>query len=305
MNQSASQSTDRKQRYKQLIDDVNNLQSSIGTRMTSETCRAVRSIIQTCDEIHKESSINDKLENPSEVVLDAQIIKSTHESISKLLLANSEFNDGIYQNAISALISHNDTENWKDITRLAIGCSCSVATKSSMLGAIDVELKERVVKERQQRNRTILSQEKRPETIKQLKRDDKGAEKINILLKQVSDIFRANNKKPIPYYKLIIDPQNFMNTVENAFQMAFLARDGNIAIERSSNGLPLVRLASKDEIDLHPDTSQSICSLNMDLCQRMIDKYDIRKAMLYVPVDIDDENSGENHMENIDEEDSD
>lgn len=78
--------------------------NSIGTRLASETCRAVRTIIQTCDDIHREGSIGDKLENPSEVVLDAQIIKSTHESISKLLLANSEFNDGIYQNAIVSIL---------------------------------------------------------------------------------------------------------------------------------------------------------------------------------------------------------
>lgn len=137
-----------------------------------------------------------------------------------------------------------------------------------MLGAADIEPKERIVKERQQRRRTVLSQEKKPETIQQLKRGDRGAEKVNILLKQLDVIFRANHRQPIPYYKLIIDPHDFMNTVENAFQMAFLARDGNIAIESSgSDGLPHVRLAHKDELDAHPDTSQSICSLSMDLVQ--------------------------------------
>lgn len=167
----------------------------------------------------------------------------------------------------SALISHDDTEKWEDLTKFAINCSKSVATKSSMLGAIDVEPKERVIKERQQRRRTVLSQEKRPETIKQLKRDDRGAEKVNILLKQLSDIFQANNRQPIPFYKLVIDPNDFMNTVENSFQLAFLARDGNIAIECGSDGHPQVRLASKDEIDVQQDTSQSICSLNMELCK--------------------------------------
>lgn len=136
-----------------------------------------------------------------------------------------------------------------------------------MLGAIDVEPKERVVREKQQRRRTVLTQEKRPETIQQLKRDDRGAEKVNIILKQVNDLFRQHNREPIPYYKLIIDPGNFMNTVENAFQIAFLARDGNIAIETGNDGYPQVRMAPKDEIERHPDTSQAICSLNMGLCQ--------------------------------------
>ncbi|XP_073833573.1 uncharacterized protein [Musca autumnalis] len=115
MDQTASQSTDRKQRYKILIDELNNINKNIGTCEESETCSALRNIIEQNDNIHKEGSIGDKLENTSEVVLDAQILKSTHESISKLLQASSEF--------ISALICHNDTENWQDITRTALACS--------------------------------------------------------------------------------------------------------------------------------------------------------------------------------------
>ncbi|XP_073833560.1 EP300-interacting inhibitor of differentiation 3-like [Musca autumnalis] len=305
MDQTASQSTDRKQRYKLLIDELSNINKNIGTCEESETCSALRNIIEQNDNIHKEGSIGDKLENTSEVVLDAQILKSTHESISKLLQASSEFNDGMYQNAISALICHNDTENWQDITRIALACSKSVATKSSMLGAADIEPKERIVKERQQRRRTVLTQEKKPETIKQLKRDDRGAEKVNILQKQLDDIFRANRRQPIPYYKLIIDPHDFMNTVENAFQMAFLARDGNIAIECAADGLPHVRLATKDEIEAQPDTSQSICSLNMDLVKRMIDIYKIREPMLNIPSDIEEHNDNDNDYSRHDDEDSD
>lgn len=164
------------------------------------------------------------------------------------------------------MISHNDSDNWQELTKIAVSVSKCAATKSSMLGAIDVEPKERVIKERQQRRRTVLGEEKKPETLKQLTRKDRGAEKVNIILKQISDVFRSNGRQPIPYYKLIIDPNDFMNTVENAFQMAFLARDGNIAIECDDIGYPHVRLASKDEIDVHQDTSQSICSLSMDLC---------------------------------------
>lgn len=42
----------------------------------------------------------EKVENTSEIVMDAQLMKNVHESVSKLLLANAEFNDGMYSNAI-------------------------------------------------------------------------------------------------------------------------------------------------------------------------------------------------------------
>ncbi|KNC30139.1 hypothetical protein FF38_05284 [Lucilia cuprina] len=290
MNNS-SQYGDRKQRYKLLLDESNQLQQGIGHQLPSETCRAVQNIVQNCDNIHKETPITEKVENTSEIVMDAQLMKSVHESVSKLLLANSEFNDGMYSNAINALISQNESDNWRVIAEIAITVAKPANTKSSMLGAIDVEPKERVVKEKQQRRRTVLTQEKRPETIKQLKRDDRGAEKVNIILRQVSDKFRENNREPIPYYRLIIDPHNFMNTVENAFQIAFLARDGNVAIEAGEDGYPQVRLAPKDEIQRHTDTLQAICSLNMQLCKEMIEIYDITEPMLDVPDDLEDNDS--------------
>ncbi|KAI8127788.1 Non-structural maintenance of chromosomes element 4 like protein A [Lucilia cuprina] len=367
MNNS-SQYGDRKQRYKLLLDESNQLQQGIGHQLPSETCRAVQNIVQNCDNIHKETPITEKVENTSEIVMDAQLMKSVHESVSKLLLANSEFNDGIiklqspspprgmsvkdlrmyesdiqehlddiedessYRTAlntihqqavedsnnshrdniilggrpppvaneernlrrrtrVNALISQNESDNWRVIAEIAITVAKPANTKSSMLGAIDVEPKERVVKEKQQRRRTVLTQEKRPETIKQLKRDDRGAEKVNIILRQVSDKFRENNREPIPYYRLIIDPHNFMNTVENAFQIAFLARDGNVAIEAGEDGYPQVRLAPKDEIQRHTDTLQAICSLNMQLCKEMIEIYDITEPMLDVPDDLEDNDS--------------
>ncbi|KAL9912674.1 uncharacterized protein ACN427_002253 isoform 1-T1 [Glossina fuscipes fuscipes] len=87
------------------------------------------------------------------------------------------------------------------------------------------------------------TQEKRPEVIGKLKRKHRGAEKINIILKQVNDLYKANNFQLIHFYKLIIDLENFMNAVENAFQLSFLARDDcgsivkskRLVIRRASN----------------------------------------------------------------------
>ncbi|KAM7349041.1 SMC5-SMC6 complex kleisin component Non-SMC element 1 [Cochliomyia hominivorax] len=296
-----SQYGDRKQRYNQLLDETKQLQMEIGVQLPSETCRAVQSIVQNCDNIHKEAPITEKIENTSEMVMDAQLMKNVHESVSKLLLANSEFNDGMYSNAINALISKNDSDNWQIITEIALSVARTAFTKSSMLGAIDVEPKERIVRERQQRRRTVLTQEKRPETIQQMKRDDRGAEKVNIIQKQLDDIFRANNCEPVPFYALIIDPHNFMNTVENAFQMAFLARDGNISIETGNDGYPQVRLVPKDEIERYPETTQAICSLNMEFCQEMIDFYGITSPKLYVPVDMDNNSTQMNNDEDDDD----
>ena len=137
----------------------------------------------------------------------------------------------------------------------------------TMLGAVEIQPTERVIKERQIRKKSQLAIEKRPETIGEMKRQDKGAAKVNIIHEQVAQIFKNNNRRAIPYYQLIIDPNDFMQTVQNAFQMAFLARDNIIVIETGEDNYPHVRLARSEERNCAKDTSQSICTLNMQLCR--------------------------------------
>ncbi|TMW40543.1 hypothetical protein DOY81_014377, partial [Sarcophaga bullata] len=76
------QDSDRKRRYKLLLDKTNELQQEINHMLPSETCLAVQDIVQNCNNIHKETSITEKVENTSEIVMDAQLMKNVHESVS-------------------------------------------------------------------------------------------------------------------------------------------------------------------------------------------------------------------------------
>lgn len=70
------------------IEDLNNLQKSILNN----------------DAIHQEAAeaINELLKNNAEVLLDAQVLKCLHETVSKVFKCNTDFNNAIY---ISALVS--------------------------------------------------------------------------------------------------------------------------------------------------------------------------------------------------------
>lgn len=105
-----------------------------------------------------------------------------------------------------------------------------------------------------------------PEKINKLQRSDKGFKKVNIIHTQVSNYFKNTQKNSIPFYKLVIDPHNFMNTVENAFQLSFLARDGIIAIEKGCDNLPVVRVAQPGERK-GSEPGQSLCKLTVQICK--------------------------------------
>lgn len=78
-----------------------------------------------------------------------------------------------------------------------------------------------------------------------------------------------NNNDPLPYYKLIVDPENFMRTVQNAFKVSFLLRDGAIVIEEDEFGYPTVRpTGDLDKNETYEDRShQMVSNLTTELCE--------------------------------------
>uniref|UniRef100_A0A1A9Z5J5 Non-structural maintenance of chromosomes element 4 n=1 Tax=Glossina pallidipes TaxID=7398 RepID=A0A1A9Z5J5_GLOPL len=300
MDISSQQSTERKQRYKELLNDLKK-QNDIDHNFSVNDLVKLQRNIEINNEIHEENAtaIKESHNNNAEILMDAHILKGFHEVISKALVESSEFNDAAYAHAINSFINRGEKSDWDVLANIAMEVNKAVYTKSSMLGAADIEPRERLTKERQKRRPKALTQEKRPDVIGKLKRKDRGAEKINIILKQVNDLYKANNCQPIPFYKLIIDPENFMNTVENAFQISFLVRDGNIAIERGDDSYPQIRVANSDEVKNKTETTQAICSLNMELCEKMKNFYGIEEPMLVVPEDEDLSGESE-HSENDD-----
>lgn len=77
-----------------------------------------------------------------------------------------------------------------------------------------------------------------------------------------------------------------MYTFDNAFQLAFLVRDGIIAFCQDKENMPCVRYA-KNEKSSNPsnESHQFVSTLNPRLIREMISKYKIKKPLLNIDRD--------------------
>ncbi|XP_054728273.1 EP300-interacting inhibitor of differentiation 3 [Anastrepha obliqua] len=281
----ATQALNRKQRLKGLMEANRDIQNRLTVQSVEDTLNELSNVVKKSDIIHGEGNVTDRAEHTSEVTRDVQLLKMNHELMSKVFQQSSlmgSFSEQIYQNAIRQTVARQGDDDWKPFTDVACAIARTARAKSTMLGSYKVELKERVAKERQQRKKAEQAEEKRPERVDKLQRHNKGAEKLNIVHKQLVEMFKNNGNEPIPYYQLIIDPKKFMNTVENAFQIAFLVRDNRLAIETGPDNYPHVRLVHSGEVNAVKETTQAICTLNLEKCREMIVFYEIHHPMLII-----------------------
>lgn len=128
----------------------------------------------------------------------------------------------------------------------------------------------------------------KPVAVVQQKKDEQEATTVNAIYNQISrvncwtditlasdlqylysmQLYENNNKDPLPYYQLIVDPTNFMRTIQNAFQISFLLRDGLVAIEEGEDGYPTVRPVNETDSGANAENRnyQMVSNLSTRLC---------------------------------------
>lgn len=278
----------RKQKYKQLLEKGAELGLRAETADPVETFEAVTKIIEQSNMLQDQGRCKDRAENATEVLMDAQVLKMSHDVVHAAMqrMGNSEFADDELVGVILTTLD-NDVggQNWNKITREAVGVFRTTKHSQSLYGAFDAEAKpvEKVSRQRAQRQRVDYGQAKKPETVDKLQKKEKTAQKLNVIFAQIIELFQKRGEKPIPYFELICDPEDFMNTVDNAFQISFLIRDGRVALITDRNHEPMIRPTSQKESDQGKqmnETTQAILGLNPRKWREIIERFEVDEPML-------------------------
>ncbi|KAH8246739.1 hypothetical protein KR038_002768, partial [Drosophila bunnanda] len=268
-NQSQSESSAQDCRIislQDLIEKNIEIEQQIESNSFGESLEAIDYIIQKADDIIK--GHEDRRAHCTELVLDTELLRRNHEVVGKAIQYNTNITDRIVENAIKHLVFKENEEDWESVCALAVQFGIPHFTSDSMLPFIDVAPKEHIPKQRTQRKQKSQVEEKRPKKSDKLERKDEGAASVNNALKQIKHLYRESGNQPIPYFKLICNPNNFMETVQNALQVSFLVKENMIGIKNGSDdGLPLVYVVANPKGLADSESSQAICSLDVSFCE--------------------------------------
>lgn len=256
------------------------------------TFQDILEIVNSCENIGADYVKDGKIENAADYLMDVQILKMSHDLMGSTAerMGNSEFNDEEYvaslQNFFTTLTGETD---YGKLSGLAIKCCNASQFSVSMLGTFDLTAPPRPEKIRKevQRSRRSTGPAKAPENIKNLTKSTSGAEKINITRNAIQKLCRARKTDKLPYFELICNPEDFMKSVDIAFQISFLVRDGFLGLKKIDDE-PYVFLydpdpATKRTQRAHEsDTVQCVMTLTHKLWKEKVEKFKIQKALLNI-----------------------
>ncbi|KAF8342145.1 Nse4 C-terminal-domain-containing protein [Cantharellus anzutake] len=170
--------------------------------------------------------------------------------------------------------------NWDKIGYLALAKSRRATGASFMMGPISAEQKKRTTKRAFNKidrdpSKQVTTQDVDPAEVKKNENETAAnVEKIGNLLEQSGSV---------NYFKFIINPHSFEQSVENLFYFSFLIRDGKAAWDISENKEPIVYRCdppTQKDYDENLQRRQSVLEFDMDTWKRAIEVFNIREPMI-------------------------
>uniref|UniRef100_A0A182QB41 Non-structural maintenance of chromosomes element 4 n=1 Tax=Anopheles farauti TaxID=69004 RepID=A0A182QB41_9DIPT len=308
---------ERRKRYQELIDIGHDLALRTQTENAVDIFQGVSSILMQTDSLMQQGNEYERMESASEVSMNVQVVKMSHDLVGAALQKNesSQFCDEELTAAIMSIIGESGGRTqWELIGNVGVKAFRMSKHSPCLLGTFEFQPVpiERSVKERRRRQRQELGEARKPETVHKLNQEEADARKLQDIMEQMKNVFIKDPKeslfvhtsmiifvsiirqlcedrgKSIPYFELVTDPADFMCSVDTAFQISFLIRDGAVALELVDDVLSVrpTTEGEKKQNKRNDDNIQAILSLNYKQWQSAIKQYRLKRPLLNIDRDI-------------------
>ncbi|XP_052867539.1 EP300-interacting inhibitor of differentiation 3 [Anopheles cruzii] len=281
----------RKKRYQELMDQGHDLALRTQIDNAVDIFQGVSSILMQTNKVMMQGIQSDTAENATEVCINVQIVKMSHDLVGAALQRseNSQFCDEELTTAIMALVGNAEGQKGWDAFGKAGITAFRMSKHSPCLYGTFEHLPpapvEKPVKERRRRQRQELGEARKPEIVKRLNQEEADARKLQDVMEQLKSIC-VERGTSVPYFELITDPTDYMSTVDNAFRISFLIRDGAVVLEMV-NGVLCARPTSEGEKrSSNDDNVQAMLSFNCAQWKDSIKRFRLQRPLLSVDREI-------------------
>jgi len=279
-----------RQGYRKLMDDI--VDNEDNMIETENNHHVLLQYLQNNDELY------DNVEAPQEAVMDAHVVKH----LSRLCRKQAEqmstninvFKAEEYAEKLKASMNVEqslDKRKWILLGEQVKTMFRRTPPLTFMFGSLDTsppEPKEKKQREMKAKQATKLSQLKETqaavmtETEKSVSQTD---QMVSHVFKCLVLKWKENDKRPLNYFKFVINPKCFGTSVENIFHVSFLVKEGKVGITLDSGlGYPVIEPVSKQKVaeSQHDDLprNQVVMSICMKDWSNLIKKHSIRETMI-------------------------
>ncbi|KAF3088089.1 nuclear protein [Orbilia oligospora] len=181
-----------------------------------------------------------------------------------------------------------DGHDWAYLGReVATPAMRTAKTSDFMYGPMGVQKRQRVIKERKKAVRRRPEEFIRPIDLdeKQIARNENSTTKNVVTIKtSLKEYFERTGEDVINYFEFVINPESYSQTIENMFYLAFLVKDGRVAILESEDGLLYLADAdppTPEEIEKENiSRKQIVMPMEKHIWRELIEVFDIRKSII-------------------------
>ncbi|XP_043258422.1 EP300-interacting inhibitor of differentiation 3-like isoform X1 [Colletes gigas] len=274
---------ERKETLRKMITRAESLQETV----SDNTIGTLESCMEETDNINSETSLEEKIHNQEEVLLDSEmmsisskILKQCTRTLTRNVCSYNhiDFAQKVVQYVKLLPDCEPELPDWSLLKTQTAKCFKTTPQYSSLLGTL-APLEKKEINKRKSVVSEIPAQIKRPRNVDTVDKEDQGLEQT-VKVKEFITQYCRTHHKPLDFFQLILHPTHFGKTIENILQISFLVRDGKVKVIKDDSGTLVVQSCTKDTRARTILNIQNVLDLTMDQWKMLKNIYQLEKPMI-------------------------
>ncbi|XP_071576687.1 non-structural maintenance of chromosomes element 4 homolog A [Temnothorax nylanderi] len=255
--------------------------------------------INEVDHVTSETSIEEKVSNQQEVLIDSQMMTSSSKVLKTCTISlTKRMRDYDHIDFSQKLVKHlqetsgkSQSPNWSLLERRVTKLFKRIANSSTLLGTLDPLEKKIIVRKKPEQRVASQPAVTVPDKLvpHANTKDEDSVERTVRKIKKLITCYCKEAGKPLDFFQLILHPHDFGRTIRNMLYISFLVKDGVMKLKKDQRSLVVEpyhkEINSQQKRSSNRMGIQNVTSLNMKQWRILKKAYRLEQPM----IDFDEE----------------